>query len=206
MIIRAIADVKFIRRYLFVALICLGFAGWSLYDGLVAYPKQLERSQTYYGLKEPDEKIRNKMWRELALEKGWSQGIPDEVEKIEKKIVWQYIMAAVGLVVGLPMLIWYWRMRGSWIEASASGLKTSWGQTLDVKDIRSIDKTKWQKKGIARIQYEEGGTKRTFVLDDFKYQRAPIGQMLRLVESKLNADQIIGGQPEPQSVESEASG
>jgi hypothetical protein len=35
------------------------------------------------------------------------------------------------------------------------------------------------------------------VLDDFKFQREPIDEILRLVESTLKPDQIVGGSPEP---------
>ena len=88
-----------------------------------------------------------------------------------------------------------------WIEASDTGISSSWGQELRFDEMRTLDKKHWAKKGIAKITYEQEGRKKTFVLDDFKFHREPTDDILLLVESHLTDEQIINGHPEPISEE-----
>ena len=38
MTVRAIADSKFLLKFLLIGAVCVGFAMWALYDGLIKYP------------------------------------------------------------------------------------------------------------------------------------------------------------------------
>ena len=108
----------------------------------------------------------------------------------------QYVMAAVTGAIGLWLLWGVWRARGRWIESSDAGLTSSWGQSLDFDKIVSLDKRKWRNKGIAKITYDDGRRNRRFVLDDYKFDRATTGEILREVEAKIDPDMITGGPPE----------
>ena len=68
---------------------------------------------------------------------------------------------------------------------------TSWGQEVDFSTVTKLNKRRWKDKGIARVDYEENGRKRQFVFDDFKFDRAAIGELLQQLESQLPADRII---------------
>ncbi|MEO8271198.1 MAG: hypothetical protein ABI557_15860, partial [Aureliella sp.] len=113
-------------------------------------------------------------------------------------IVGQYFWGGINLLVGLPALILWLRARGSWVESTESGLTTSWGQSLRFSDVKLLDKKRWQRKGIAKATYApaEGGPSKKFVFDDFKYEREPLGQILRDLEKHLLPEQIVGGPPE----------
>ena len=79
------------------------------------------------------------------------------------------------------------------IESSDEGLTTSWGQQLKFDQITALDKKLWRNKGIAKIQYTDADRRRRLALDDCKYDRDATEDLLRLVESKLDPDQIVGG-------------
>jgi hypothetical protein len=76
-------------------------------------------------------------------------------------------------------------------------LTSSWGQGFDCDEIVSIDKKRWRDKGIARINYEQGGRRRRFVVDDFKFARDATDAILYELEAQIELDRIIGGLPEP---------
>ena len=203
MTVRANFSKSWLRRYLWVAAICFAGVAWCLYDGLVAYPRQLEIARAYEALQRDDPAglTLEKRWRALTEAKGWSDETPRKVEEIEHSIGQQWMMAAIACVIGLPVLVLYFRSRGAWIESTARGLRSSWGQEVDFEQVTRLDKSRWKKKGIAKAEYTEGGQRRTFVFDDFKYEREPIGQLLARLEQGLAPEQIAGesGQPSVQA-------
>ena len=93
------------------------------------------------------------------------------------------------------MLKW-WLARGSWVSGDEKQLTTSWGPEFSYDQITEIDKTKWERKGITRIHYQNGDRSTTFAFDDFKFLREPMGQILRSIENTLKDDQIRGGDRE----------
>ena len=102
-------------------------------------------------------------------------------------------MAIVATLVGIPVLINYLRSRNSWVECDGKTLRSSWGAELNLDQINEVDKKKWQTKGIAKIWYEKDGGEQKFVLDDFKYDRAKMDEIMRQIESNLDRDKITGG-------------
>ena len=83
------------------------------------------------------------------------------------------------------------------MEASETGIHTSWGQAMQFDQITLLNKRKWNDKGIAKVQYESEGSKRKLILDDCKFDRDPTEEMLRLIESHISLDQFVNGDPEP---------
>jgi len=191
--VRASIDPKYLWRLGLAALAFLGTALWFLYDGKVTYPRQRQRALKYLEL---EEKERLGEWEEIAKQRGWPLEDPGE-PKEEVEIQVQLIIAALASVPGLLFAFFFIRTRGRWIEVSESGLCTSWGRQLEFGQIISLDKKKWKSKGIAKISYRQNGRKRRVVLDDWKYHFDPTKAILREVESRLDASQIVGGLPEP---------
>jgi hypothetical protein len=58
---------------------------------------------------------------------------------------------------------------------------------IPLTSVRKINRAKWDRKGIAYIDYEVPGTSkpRRFKLDDFVYQREPTDQIFATIESAL---------------------
>ena len=193
MTLRANIDRRFYLKFLLIGVAIIGFALWSLYDGAVKYPNQRSRALEFQKL---DEEGRSAEWQEFARGRGWPTDPPGE-PKTEVDFGMQFIMAAGAGTVGLVLLIVVWRSRGRWIEASESGLKSSWGQSVDFDCVVSINKKKWREKGIAKIKYEDGKRRKSFVLDNYKYDRQATTMILYELESKSGTDKIVGGPPEP---------
>lgn len=195
---RANFQSSYLKRYLLIAGVCLPLSIWFAYDGFIGYPKQLEYARAYDPLRELDSKERSSMWQTIASEKGWPNRIPEKkAEEVADSIVGQYIWGSLSFLAGVVALLYYLRSRGTWIEPTPTGLTTSWGQTINFKDVSRLDKKKWETKGIARVAYFENSLSRKFVFDDFKFEREPLGEILRSLERTLDREQIVGGPPEP---------
>ncbi len=169
---------------------------WFAYDGLVTYPKKLEYAEAYEELKSEvsDDVERTKRWHVLADSRGWPRQVPEKsASTIRDDIQGQYFFGGLSLLLGIPALYFYFRSKNQWVELTDDGLTTSWGQSVRFSDVTLLNKKKWDAKGIARATYMEGGKQRTFVFDDFKFERQPLGKMLRGLETVLNPDQIVGG-------------
>lgn len=202
MTIRADYDPKFFRRFLWIGVGCLAFTGWCFYDALVKYPFELERAEVYWTQGDGElTGMEREAWRTVVREKGWSSvDPPDKPEELHHKIQSQYLYAAVCSVIAIVCLLKWLLAKGSWIEADQKELKTNYGPSFRFDEIKKIDKTKWEKKGITRIEYETDGRSKSFIFDDFKYLREPMGQILREIEGTLTDEQITGAPRESEPV------
>ena len=70
-------------------------------------------------------------------------------------------------------------------------------KTVFADSLTSLDKQQWNKKGIAKVVYREGSRTRRLVLDDWKFESVATKAILREVESRIDAEQVVGGAPEP---------
>ncbi len=200
MTIRANFQKNFLMRYLIVSLVCLFLGAWFGYDGMIGYPRQLEVARAYEALQDLESEERRERWKAITSERGWSDRIPSkQAHEWEEGIPGQYFWACLNLLIGIPALVLYIRSRGSWVASTETGLTTSWGQSLNFADVTRLNKKKWANKGIAKATYMVDGSSKTFTFDDFKFEREPIGQMLRNLEEGLSPEQIVGGPPESAS-------
>src|SRR3989304_951024 len=196
MTIRAERDPRFYLRFLLIGLAALGFAGWALYDGTIGYPLAQERAVAFEKLLEEQ---RGEEWDAYAIERGWSTAPPTASkphEEYEVDVKMQFWMAGLAALVGILPLLAVWRSRGRWIELSDQGLTSSWGQTVTLDQAETLEKRQWRSKGIAKLRYDDGGRKRTFVIDDFKFKRGPTDKILAELEKQSGHDKITGGPPE----------
>lgn len=188
--IRANVHQPFFRKFLYVFLGCTAFAGWCLYDGLVAYPNKLTIAEAYEELPEED---RREAWKELATEKGWPTLTPSKTaQDIRHDIGSQFMMVVLCMLFGVPALIMFMSGQGTWVEGDETLIRNSKGQEVPIDTITKIDKRRWDAKGIAKIHYEVDGKKKKFVMDDFKYDRETMGQLMTFAESNLSEEDVVG--------------
>lgn len=200
MTVRAEADRKFIRRYLYLALAGLAFLLWATYDEVYKFPKELKMAVAFEKIKEQSQDEREAVlkWQQFVEqnpELDWTlekpENSPGTVIGYMKFNRW--VWAGGGLMM-LFFLSKYFRTRGSWMEATDHGVTTSWGQTLEFDQITKINKRRWEAKGIAKVHYTDaGGRQRRMVFDDFKYDREPMGELMSRCEQPLGREQIVGG-------------
>lgn len=188
--LRADVHKPFFRKFLLVFLGCLAYSGWCLYDGLWAYPRQLTIAMAY---EELPEEGRREAWEALAAENGWPPVTPQKkAEKIRNNIGSQFLMIAFCMLFGIPAVIMWMGGQGTWIEGDETVLRNSRGAEVPIDSIVKIDKRRWPEKGIAKIYYEVDGTTKKFVMDDFKYHRETMGELMKFAEANLTEDQLIG--------------
>ncbi|MEO1529761.1 MAG: hypothetical protein AAFX06_30455 [Planctomycetota bacterium] len=188
--LRADVHKPFFRKFLFVFLGCLGYSGLCLKDGLWAYPKKLTVAMAY---EELPEEGREEAWEKLAAEKGWPPVAPaKEAKKIRQDIGTQFLQIALCMLFGVPAVMMWMGGQGTWIEGDESILRNSKGVEVPIESITKIDKRKWPEKGIAKIYYEVDGKTKKFVMDDFKYNREAMGELMKFAEANLVEDQLIG--------------
>jgi hypothetical protein len=75
---------------------------------------------------------------------------------------------------------------------------------IPLSAVREINRAKWERKGIAYVQYQLPGSSRPakFKLDDFIYQREPTDQIFAMIESALatqSPETSDESQPSPES-------
>lgn len=199
--VRADYDPDYFKRFLWLALGCLFFGSWFLFDGLVGYPNELKRCEAYWqptdNPREPWKAIDNAEWQKIAKENDWSKTPPKtKPDKQKSKIGTQFFYSILCYFITIPCLLKWYLPRGTWIEADDSKLTSSWGKEFAFEQITQINKRKWEDRGIARVKYESDGVPQSFTFDDYKYQREPMGQIMLAMEAKLSDEQIVGGDRE----------
>ena len=96
--------------------------------------------------------------------------------------------------MGIYFLATFILTRGRWVEADEQGVRTSSGQQMDYASIKSIDKSRWQRKGIAMVHYESNGQAGRILLDDWKYDREPTKRILEAIEERMPGGGGDGGE------------
>ena len=196
MTIRAVADKKYLRRYLLLSLAGLGICLWAVYDSFYKFPKELEMAIAFDQHRQDPH--RGTRWRELYQQnkdRGWTEEMP----KNSSDVVRGYIQFNKGVMIfGIGLMSWflfkYFHTRGSWMESTETGIITSRGYSFEFEKISKINKRKWEDKGIAKVYFEDADGRRSqMTFDDYKYERGPMADLMTRCEKGLSRDQIVGG-------------
>lgn len=203
MTVRADYDPSYFKRFLWMAMGCAAAGAWFFFDGSVTYPRELDRCKAYWQASDdprnPWEPVDDDEWIEIAKANNWSKEKPDvKPDKQQEKIGTQFFYGIGSMLIAIPCLLKWYMARGTWIEGDENSINSSWGQSFKFENVQSINKRKWEDKGIAKVRYEEDGRVQTFVLDDFKYQRKPMDTIVRWLEAKVTDEQITGGERQPE--------
>jgi len=205
--IRAENEPRYSRKFLIMGICALGAALWFLKDGLFTYPA--ERQQAFAEFKTYDKTyFKDEHHKTMTLEQfevvaepekwqEWEVYIHDRGFHSGADVVMQFIMTAVMTVAGLVLISFPLRARGRWIEASDAGITSSWGESFQFDEVEEVNKRKWRNKGIAKVTYVSDGRRRTFVVDDYKFDRYPTDAILYELEQRIDPDRITNGPPDP---------
>ncbi|QEG37916.1 hypothetical protein [Bythopirellula goksoeyrii] len=210
---RATISPNYLIRLGLVGSVCVLGGLWFLYDGLVGYPAKRERGLDriqFFEVHKDDvdangdklgELQLSEMWKERAAERGWPTDNPLNPETGKPlapvDINEQFFYAGGAGLIGLGFLSRLVYMLGRWVETEGTTLRTKGGQQTDFSQITGLDKKKWQSKGIAWVDYQDGGKKNKIRLDDYYYDRAATKEILRQIEAAIGPEKIVNGKPEP---------
>ena len=163
--IRADVQTSFFRRFLWIAIACVLGIAWCVFDSQVTYPNKQVIAAAYESL--PDTEEREAEWVQLAEQNGWSTDTPSKSsQEIQGQIVNQYIMIVICVLVGGLMLLKWFLPRGSWIEGDETQFRNSRGKNAFLDEIKGMDLSRWEEKGIAVLRFSGDRGSRKFVLDD----------------------------------------
>lgn len=139
-------------KWLVMGVVLLGGSGWFVYDGFVGYEASNEKA------------------RQEAIDAG--KAAPEKLHS-ETDIRLQRIIGAGLIPAGLFVL--FWAMYSSRGEYRLAGdiLHVPGHPPVPMNAIRAIDQTQWDRKGIARIDYDVNGSTGRLKLDDYIYERGP---------------------------------
>jgi hypothetical protein len=166
-----------IKRYLIVAML-IGMGGWFGYDGLVRWPRENARIVEVKAAIEPARK---------ANEDAKVQQLEAELSTLKQHsdldLLWQRLLLYSLPPIGLVVLGWaLYRSRGA-VRLANHILSAPGHPPVPLDAIRSIDKTYWDRKGIAYVNYElANGQTGSVTLDDFIYDRQPTDDIFRRIE------------------------
>jgi hypothetical protein len=144
-------------RYLFVAGM-LFLAAWFGYDGWVRYPRDAAQHRL-----------------------NPKTGVPHS----DTDIRLQRALAAVLPPAAVLFLAWtLYNTRGTY-RLRGDVLSVPGHPNVPLDAVRAIDKSKWDRKGIAYVEYDVNGRQGRLRLDDFLYERAPTDRIVEQIEARL---------------------
>lgn len=150
------------KRLIFAIALILG-GGWFGYDGWVRWPRE----------------------NALALKVEGVTKLPHSELDIKIQKV---------LAIALPPLGLLWLARIVYTSRGSYRLR---GDTLSVPGhpeipidtVTQIDLSRWDRKGIAVLEYQHNGRTSRFVLDDFVYLRKPTDEILDRIKARVAPDE-----------------
>lgn len=167
-------------RYLMV-LMFLGFGIACIWDGFSKYPK--DNLEAFAKAMKLSEAERAGLTTRQIIQRAEKSGVvlPHPAYDIP-------LNQALGVLLpplALATLLWaLYNSRGSY-RLAANTLYVPGHPPVSLDAIVRLDKRKWDKKGIAYIDYELPGPagRGRFKLDDFVYQRDPIDRIFSRIEA-----------------------
>jgi hypothetical protein len=169
------------KQKLFVAIFLLGIAGWFFWDGKVGYPRSNERwlAQTEF-----EKSGRDAEWPAYAASRGWTGEKPHKFFAPADLNVQLGLSGALA-VAGVIALLYWLRQKGRVLRSDEEAVYAPSGVRVPFAAITGLGKKKWEAKGLATVRYEIEGRAGEFTLDDYKFDRDPVHQILREIEAEL---------------------
>jgi len=184
-------------------------------EEVAMYPDDTDFKEGWPGiLKQVGKKNSSELWKEYSKEKGWPQVVtPSEDRKPLRKINEQLIAAAVCFLFFLVALFFLVRTKGRVMKVDERGYYPPGGDLIPFSDMKTLDKRKWESKGLAILIYEGGGEEKKTKIDGMVYgqfkeeEGAPaealFQEILRHFEGELI--EIVVGDDEEEVEEEEAA-
>ena len=203
--IKANAHRGYLIKFLLIGVAALAFALWHAKDAVFVYPTLRPLADAYETLQGPldedgqsavpDGELQEK-WQALAAENEWPEEFPKTHDEINNLLLYNYFIAIVFGAIGLGCLLIALTTIGKWVELKDGVLSDKKGNSIEIDTISVIDKKRWEKKGLVTLTGRSNGTLKKMVLDDLKFERKPVDQILMHIEETVGVNKIINGETE----------
>jgi hypothetical protein len=179
-----------VKRYVIV-LMLVGMGAWFGYDGFINWPRENARIEQL----KKDIEVARKANEETKVS-SLNAELGTLKHHTDLDIFWQKALLFGLPPVGLLVLVWaLYNSRGSY-RLQNNILNVPGHAPIALDAIRSIDKTDWDRKGIAHIHYElPNGTKGAARLDDFVYERKPTDDIFKHIEDYTGTGESSATEP-----------
>jgi hypothetical protein len=167
------------KRSWFIMAFFFGLGLWFLYDGWIGFPRQ---SEIYYAHQELENSGRISEWPALAKSRNWSLKPPEKAYS-QMDITGQFVLGGISLLLGVLAVISYLVNSKRTVRSDAEAVYGPNGTRVPFSAMRSVNKSKWDSKGIAVVSYEENQRRRKLVVDDYKFAGAD--KILEEIEAHL---------------------
>jgi len=198
----AMPDIRYRGKHMIFALVMIVVGFWFAYDGWIGWPKHNQEVRAV----------------EQGIVKATDEGDVKQADDLKAKlskmhkpytpadILIQKLLAGALPLLGLAYGYWTWHATRGRLRLSGNTLEIPGHGEIPLTEIRSIDKTRWERKGIAIVRYQahHPQRERSFNLDDFAYQRKPTDDILDQLEAYMAPPPEMGVQGE--EVTSETNG
>lgn len=144
-------------------------------DDLSIYPESTDFEQSWPVILADKEAMRDKsdegLWRDYSGEKGWPQEVDlDEDPKPAYKIKEQLYASMVCFVLSMIALFFYLRTKKRRMEVDDEAFYSPNGVCIPFDKMTTIDKRKWETKGLATITFtDENGQEAKAKVDGMVY-------------------------------------
>lgn len=172
---------EWLNRMGLILFFFIGSAGWFFYDGLIAYP----RNNEIFDARETLEKAfpqnpaaLEAAWEKTAAEKGYptdKEKLPDRRKNSGEQLKWGFGLLAIAALFALFIIRDAFRKIKT-DEKSFTGINAvpalfATLKTVNYNDVIGVDKSRWDKKGIAKIIYKTAANAphQAVFIDDYKY-------------------------------------
>ncbi len=175
-------DRRYRGKHLAFTVIMIAAGFWFAYDGWIGWPGHNQR------LRSLDQQIDQ---AEQTGDRKRYQDLKAQLASMHRQYTPVDLLIQRILAVGLPV---FGILYGAWTLAVTRGQYRLVGQALmlpghdpiDFADIQRLDKSRWERKGIATLYYQTAtGSERSARLDDFAYERAPTDEIFERIETYL---------------------
>lgn len=172
-----------VKRYIMVlALIAMG--PWFGYDGWKGWPAENQKH--------------DQLQQELATaRKEHNDAKVDELNKnpltsnaphSELALQIQKVLAFLLPLLGIVMAVWTMRASRGVYRLDGDVLEVPGHPRVKLQDVVEIDRSRWDRKGIAAVYYSRpNGSKGKLIIDDFIYEREPTDKIFERIEKALQS-------------------
>ncbi|MDB5320540.1 MAG: hypothetical protein JWN40_2171 [Phycisphaerales bacterium] len=166
-------------KRLAIVVMLVGMGAYFGVDGWIRWPRENQQIIELTKEKEVARKADNNS-KVVELEAQ----IKEMKQHSDTDLLMQKVLAFALPPMGLFVLGWaLYYSRGAY-RLQDNQLSVPGHPPIPLDAIRSIDRTDWDRKGIAWINYElPNGTARSACLDDFIYQRKPTDDIFKQIET-----------------------
>jgi hypothetical protein len=159
-----------------MAILLIGWGLWSVYDGYYNWPRQ---NQEIADLKE---QIKKKPKDDPAVTEMESK-LAKLKEHTNLDIKFNQVLGWALPPIGLVLLVRAFYVSRGVYRLRDDVLHVPGHPPVPLDGVKAIDKSKWDRKGIAKLNYElMNGKRGRLTIDDYIYDRGPTDDIMKRVE------------------------